>query len=101
MLRGGRTGWGRAMEGAKPHVVTAAWEGHGFCPVGTQNKTTRREMGNVTRLTRFFTHGCRLAPLGSMEGPNAGSANPHLPHLRPLQLCLDTVVHDLDSDLTV
>jgi len=36
-----------------------------------------------------------------MEGPNTGTGNPHLPHLCPLQLCLDTVVHDLDSDLTV
>lgn len=55
----------------------------------------------MTRLTRFSTHGCRLAPLGSVEGPSAGSAGPHLPHLRPFQLCLDTVVHDLDGDLTV
>lgn len=55
----------------------------------------------MTRLTRFSTYGCRLAPLGSMEGPSAGSAAPHLPHLCPFQLCLDTIVHNLDSDLTI
>lgn len=78
-----------------PHgrdVVSVPWD---------RKRDDTEGTGNVTRLTRFFTHGCRLAPLGSVEGPSAGSANPHPPHLRPLQLCLDTVVHDLDSDLTV
>lgn len=30
----------------------------------------------MTRLTRFSTYGCRLAPLGSMEGPSAAALLP-------------------------
>lgn len=38
---------------------------------------------------------------GLHGGPQRSSAAPHLPHLCPFQLCLDTIVHNLDSDLTV
>lgn len=97
----GKDGTGKGNGGCKASCGCCRMGGTWFPSRGDTEQDDTEGNGNVTRLTWFFTHGRRAAPLGSMEGPNAGTANPHLPHLRPLQLCLDTVVHDLDSDLTV
>lgn len=68
-LQGQTTGRGRAMEGAKPCGVAAAWAGRGACPMGTQHEMTQRVTRGVTRLTRFFTHA------GLHPWARRGSAN--------------------------
>lgn len=71
MLRGRRTGQGRAMECAKPHAVTATWEGCNFYPEGTQNRTTRRRW-NVTKAHSVLYSQMRACTPGLHAGPQRG-----------------------------